>query len=59
MENTDKTQVSQPLPRLNDFSPNTMMILGAALSGGDPLKMAVILLKSQEKIGGTDNQADV
>ena len=58
MENTDKTQASQPLPRLNDFSPNTMMILGAALSGGDPLKMAKILLKRQKK-EVTDDPADV
>jgi hypothetical protein len=42
-----KKQTNMPLARLNDYSPNTMMIMGAALSGGDPLKMAKMLLQNQ------------
>ena len=51
MEELDKQEPKkqeQPIPRLNDYSPNTMMIMGAALSGGDPLKMAKMLLPPEE-----------
>lgn len=35
--------------RLSDYSPNTNMIMGALLSGGDPLKMAEIIVEAQDK----------
>ena len=35
--------------RLSDYSPNTNMIVGALLSGGDPLKMAQLIVDAQEK----------
>ena len=34
--------------RLSDYSPNTHMILGALFSGGDPLKMAEMLVEKQK-----------
>ena len=40
----------KPIPfRLSDYSPNTNMILGALFSGGDPKKMAQMIVDSQEK----------
>ena len=48
MKNDEKKP--EPIPfRLSDYSPNTHMILGALLSGGDPLKMAEMLVEQQEK----------
>ncbi len=47
-ENTPEPVPQVPF-RLDDFSPNTHMILGALLSGGDPLKLAQMLVDSQKK----------
>lgn len=45
----DEEPESKPIPfRLSDYSPNTHMILGSLLSGGDPLKMAKMLVEAQE-----------
>jgi hypothetical protein len=48
-----RDEPAEPEPRipfrLGDYSPNTNMIMGALLSGGDPLKMAQILVDGQEK----------
>ena len=45
----------KPIPfRLGDYSPNTNMIMGALLSGGDPLKMAEIIVEAQER-GNADD----
>ena len=49
----DERPEPKPAPsipfRLEDYSPNTNMIMGALLSGGDPLKMAQMLVDGQEK----------
>ena len=45
----DETKTPNIPFRLEDYSPNTNMILGALLSGGDPLKMAKMLVEGQEK----------
>lgn len=45
---TDKKQVEQRAPRMNDYSPNTMMIMGALFSGGDPLKIAKMFCELQD-----------
>lgn len=47
-EKDEKRVTMMPKPRLNDYSPNTMMIMGAALSGGDPVKMAKMLCQAQD-----------
>lgn len=39
---------TRPAFRLSDHSPNTMMIMGAVLSGGDPLKLAKRLVQEDE-----------
>ena len=45
----------KPIPfRSSDYSPNTHMIMGALLSGGDPLKLAQMLVDAQEKTDETD-----
>jgi len=51
MSDTEKSEPeTKPIPfRLSDYSPNTHMILGALLSGGDPVKMAEMLVEQQEK----------
>jgi len=43
-------QDKKPAFRLSDYSPNTHMIMGALLSGGDPLKMAQLLVDQQDKL---------
>ena len=48
-EHEDQEKAPSVPFRLSDYSPNTHMILGAMLSGGDPLKMAQILVDGQEK----------
>jgi len=41
MECTDKPDCLKPIPVTpNSHSPNTMMLVGAAVSGGDALKLA-------------------
>jgi len=44
-----------------EHSPNTAMILGAALSGGDPKKMAELLLQPQhekeESLGSSNHSS--
>ena len=53
MNEPDKTDAPKgPDFRLSDYSPNTHMILGAVLSGGDPLKLAQMLVDAQKNSPG-------
>jgi len=45
---SDQEKPKTPAFRLNDYSPNTHMIMGAVLSGGDPLKLAQMLVDAQK-----------
>jgi len=53
MKQDDQDEAPKAKPstsfRFSDYSPNTSMILGALFSGGDPLKMAKMIVDAQEK----------